>query len=237
MLRAWDELPEWMHTSEVKKYYDILAKRKASLLLKRIFDVIVSVLFLIVISPILIMIAIAIAVDSPGGVFYRQVRVTSYGRTFRIHKFRTMVANADKMGSLVTVGDDVRVTRVGVILRKYRLDEIPQLLDIVVGTMTFVGTRPEVPKYVEQYSEEMKATLLLPAGITSEASIRFKNEAEWINVSDDIDRVYIEKILPIKMKYNLESLRRFSCVTEIRTMFRTIFAIFGKEYGDDMGNF
>lgn len=232
MLKAWDELPEWMRTPEVKEYYDVLAKRKGSLLLKRIFDLVVSVFTLIVTSPIMVAIAIAIAIDSPGGVFYRQVRVTTYGREFCIHKFRTMVANADKIGTQVTVGNDARVTKIGAFLRKYRLDEIPQLLDIVAGTMTFVGTRPEVPKYVEQYTEEMKATLLLPAGVTSEASIRFKDEADLLDVSGDVDCVYVEKVLPIKMKYNLDSLKKFSFVAEIATMFRTVFAVLGKNYSE-----
>lgn len=236
MLKAWDELPEWMRTSEVKEYYDVLAKRKGSLLLKRIFDVVVSIFTLIVTSPIMAVIAIAITIDSPGGVFYRQIRVTAYGREFRIHKFRTMVADADRIGTQVTVGNDARVTKIGLFLRKYRLDEIPQLFDIAAGTMTFVGTRPEVPKYVEQYSEEMKATLLLPAGVTSEASIRFKDEAELLDVSSDVDRVYVEKVLPIKMKYNLESLKKFSFMAEIATMFRTVFAVLGKDYSEGKVN-
>ena len=232
MLKDWNELPEWMRTPEVKEYYDVLAKRKVSLLLKRVFDLVVSIFMLIVTSPIMVVLAIAIAIDSPGGVFYRQVRVTTYGREFRIHKFRTMVANSDKIGTQVTVGNDARVTKIGAFLRKYRLDEIPQLLDIVTGTMTFVGARPEVPKYVKQYSEEMKATLLLPAGVTSEASIRFKDEADLLDVSGDADRVYVEKVLPIKMKYNLDSLKKFSFVAEIGTMFRTVFAVLGKNYSE-----
>ena len=178
----------------------------------------------------MIIIAIFIVIDSPGGIFFRQVRITTYGQKFRIHKFRTMVADADKIGTQITVGNDMRVTKVGAFLRKYRLDELPQLIDIVIGTMTFVGTRPEVPKYVEKYSEEMKATLLLPAGVTSEASIHFKDEAEMLDVSGDVDFVYVEKVLPIKMKYNLESLKQFSFWKEIMTIFRTILAVLGKEY-------
>jgi lipopolysaccharide/colanic/teichoic acid biosynthesis glycosyltransferase len=230
MLKTWDEIPEWMRTPEVKQYYDILAKRKISLFLKRFFDVVVALFALIILSPVMVAIAIAISVDSPGGVFYRQVRVTTYGKQFRIHKFRTMVANADRIGTQVTVGNDMRITKVGAFLRKYRLDEIPQLLDIIAGTMTFVGTRPEVPKFVAKYSEEMKATLLLPAGVTSEASIRYKDEAELLDVADDVDRVYMEEVLPRKMKYNLEAVRNFSFRGEIVTMFRTVFAVCGKEY-------
>jgi lipopolysaccharide/colanic/teichoic acid biosynthesis glycosyltransferase len=230
MLKPWNEIPEWMRTPEVKQYYDILSKRKISLFLKRFFDVVVAFVTLVILSPIMAAIAIAISVDSPGGVFYRQVRVTTYGKEFRIHKFRTMVANADKIGTQVTVGNDIRITKVGVFLRKYRLDEIPQLLDIIAGTMTFVGTRPETPKFVAEYSEEMKATLLLPAGVTSEASIQFKDEAEMLDVDDDVDKIYVEEVLPIKMKFNLESIRKFSFFGEIATMFRTVFAVLGKEY-------
>jgi lipopolysaccharide/colanic/teichoic acid biosynthesis glycosyltransferase len=230
MLKPWNEIPEWMRTPEVKQYYDILSKRKISLLLKRTFDVVVAFVTLIILSPLMAAIAIAISVDSSGGVFYRQVRVTTYGKEFRIHKFRTMVANADKIGTQVTVGNDIRITKVGAFLRKYRLDEIPQLLDIIAGTMTFVGTRPETPKFVAEYSEEMKATLLLPAGVTSETSIRFKDEAELLDAADDVDKVYVEEVLPIKMKYNLESIREFSFFREIVTMVRTVFAVLGKEY-------
>lgn len=230
MLRKWDDLPEWMQTPEIKEYYDVLSKRKGSLLLKRIFDLVVSVITLIVFSPFMIIIGIIILVDSPGGVFYRQVRITSYGQEFRIHKFRTMVADADKIGSQVTVDNDARITKVGTFLRKYRLDELPQLLDIVAGDMSLVGTRPEIPKYVKKYTNEMKATLLLPAGVTSEASIRYKDEAKLLDKVDDVDKVYVEKVLPGKMKYNLNSIRHFSFLGEIATMFRTVFAVMGKNY-------
>lgn len=230
MLKKWDDLPEWMQTSEVKEYYDVLSKRKGSLLLKRIFDLVASVIALIVFSPFMIIIAIIISLDSPGGVFYRQVRITSYGQEFRIHKFRTMVADADKIGSQVTVDNDSRITKVGAFLRKYRLDELPQLLDIVAGTMSLVGSRPEVPKYVKLYTNEMNATLLLPAGVTSEASIRYKDEAKLLDKADDVDKVYVEKVLPGKMKFNLESIRKFSFLGEIMTMFRTVLAVAGKEY-------
>lgn len=232
LLREWDELPEWMRTTEVKEYYDVLVRKKYSLILKRIFDIAASFLILISTSPLLLILAIAIVIDSPGGVFYRQVRVTSYGRKFRIHKFRTMVANADKIGSQVTVGRDERVTKIGMVLRKYRLDEIPQLLDVMSGKMSFVGTRPEVPQFVDNYTEEMKATLLLPAGITSEASIRFKDEAELLDIADDVNQVYIEEVLPKKMKYNLRCIKRFSFIGEMATMFRTVFTMLGKKYSD-----
>ncbi len=230
ILRKWEDLPEEMQIPEVRKYYEILEKHKFSLFLKRVFDVIVSfIMFMILAIPILL-ISILIVIDSPGGVFYRQTRVTTYGKKFRIHKFRTMIANADKIGNLVTVGQDSRITKIGSFLRKYRLDELPQLLDVLSGSMSFVGTRPEVPKYVESYTAEMKATLLLPAGITSEASIQYKDEAELLDGATDVDKVYVEKVLPGKMKYNLQAIEKFSFLTEIATMFRTVFAVLGKEY-------
>lgn len=225
MLRKWEELPEDMRTDEVKEYYDILSGKKASLWIKRIFDIVVALILLIIISPVLLIVALAVTLDSPGGVFYRQVRITQYGKEFRIHKFRTMVSGADRIGSLVTVGADARITKVGAFLRKYRLDELPQLIDVLQGNMSFVGTRPEVPKYVNKYSKEMKATLLLPAGITSEASICYKDEAVLLEGAEDVDRVYVEQVLPGKMKYNLESLRKFSFLGEIGMMFKTVVAV------------
>ena len=230
ILKKWDKLPEDMRTPEVRVYYDILAKRRLSLIVKRLFDIVLSLILLVILAIPMLVIALLIVIDSRGGVFYRQIRVTTYGRKFRIHKFRTMVANADKIGSLVTVGQDNRITKIGLFLRKYRLDELPQLIDVLIGTMSYVGTRPEVPKYVEQYSSEMKATLLLPAGITSEASIRYKDEAELLDGAENVDQVYVEDVLPGKMKYNLESIKKFSFAGEIATMFRTVFAVLGKEY-------
>lgn len=232
ILRRWEDLPEDMQTPEVRKYYDILSKKKCSLILKRVFDIVVSLLMLIVLAIPILIISVLITLDSPGGVFYRQVRITTYGKEFRIHKFRTMVENADKIGSLVTVGRDSRITKIGVFLRKYRLDELPQLFDILSGTMSYVGTRPEVPKYVKQYTPEMKATLLLPAGVTSEASIRYKDEAELLENALDVDKAYVEKILPEKMKYNLQADKNFNFWSEMATMFRTVFAVLGKDYGD-----
>ena len=228
ILKKWEELPESLRNDAVRPYYDLLAKRKGSLLLKRCFDVVVSALMLLVLSPVFLVLAIAIKLDSPGPVFYRQVRVTQYGKEFRIFKFRSMVSDADKRGSLVTVSGDSRITRVGHIIRNCRLDELCQLIDILRGTMTFVGTRPEVPKYVAAYTPEMMATLLLPAGVTSEASILYKDEAELLDAADDVDAVYIRDVLPGKMKYNLDALKNFSFFSDIATMFRTVFAVLGK---------
>ncbi len=232
MLKPWDHLPEQMQTEQVRPYYDALQKKKAALVLKRCFDVVVSAVMLVLLSPVFLILAIAIKLDSPGPVFYRQLRVTQYGREFRIFKFRSMVSNADKIGTQVTVGNDSRITRVGKLIRKCRLDEICQLIDILRGTMTFVGTRPEVPKYVAAYTPEMYATLLLPAGVTSEASIRYKDEDLLLASAQDVDAAYIEQVLPEKMKYNLQSLRDFSFWGDIRTMFRTVFAVLVPERQD-----
>ena len=224
-LRAWNSLPKNMRTKEVKFYYDILKKKRGSLVLKRIFDVVVSLIMLILLSPVFLVVAVMIKKDSKGPVFYRQVRVTQYGKRFRIFKFRTMVSNADKIGAHVTTNNDARITKVGEKIRSCRLDEIPQLLNVLTGDMSFVGTRPEAEKYVERYTPEMMATLLLPAGITSEASILYKDEAELLEAADDVDEVYVNEILPEKMKYNLKSIKKFSFLADIRTMFRTVFAV------------
>jgi len=224
-LIRWEDLPENMQTDAVRPYYDSLKKKTGSLLLKRIFDIAVSFLMLLLLSPFFLILAIAIKIDSQGPVFYRQVRITQYGREFRIFKFRTMVNNADRIGSLVTVGNDARITKVGSFIRACRLDEISQLINVLLGDMTFVGTRPEVPKYVNAYTPEMMATLLLPAGITSIASIRYKDEAELLDKAEDVDKTYIEEVLPGKMQYNLESILKFSFWDDIATCFKTVLAV------------
>ena len=228
----WEQLPPEMQTEEVRKYYDILKKKKVGLFLKRAFDIVFSLFMLILLSPVFLVLAVAIKIDSHGPVFYRQVRMTQYNKKFRIFKFRSMVQNADK-GSQVTVSGDARITRVGKIVRKCRLDEISQLIDVFRGTMTFVGTRPEVPKYTEQYTPEMMATLLLPAGVTSLASIYYKDEAELLDAAEDTDKVYVEQVLPAKMYYNLKAIEEFSFFGDIKTMFMTVFAVLGKEYKGD----
>ena len=227
LLKKWEDLPEFLRCDEVRPYYDILKKKQASLIIKRSFDLIASSVLLLLLAIPMLAIAIMIKIDSPGPVFYRQDRVTQYGRKFRIHKFRTMVVDADKIGTVVTVGNDSRITRVGAKIRDYRIDELPQLIDVLVGDMSFVGTRPEAVKYVRGYTKEMRATLLLPAGITSEASIRYKDEANLLDGADedDIDRVYVEQVLPGKMKWNLESIRKFSFLWEIGIMFKTVITV------------
>lgn len=230
LLKKWDDLPAFMKVPEVWPYYDILRKRKLSLLIKRVFDFAAALILLIVLVIPMTVIAVWIKLDSKGPVFYRQERVTTNGKHFRIHKFRTMVVNADRIGTAVTVGNDSRITKAGQKLRHLRLDELPQLFDVIRGDMSFVGTRPEAVKYVERYKPEYYATLLMPAGITSEASIRYKDEDKLLDAADDVDRVYIEQVLPEKMKWNLESIKRFRFLRDILTMFRTVAAVLGKEY-------
>ena len=230
MFKNWDELPDYMKTKEVFPYWKKLYKKKPQLVLKRLFDFFAGItLFVVLLIPMCI-IAILIKIDSKGPVFYRQERVTTYGRHFKIHKFRTMVDNADKIGTSVTIGNDNRITKIGSKLRGHRLDELPQLIDVIKGDMSFVGTRPEAVKYVNEYIPEYYATLLLPAGITSEASIRYKDEDKLLNGTDDVDSVYINEVLPRKMKWNLESVRRFRFLRDILTMIRTILAMCGKDY-------
>lgn len=225
MLKEWEHLPKYMQTEAVRPYYEKLKKKKISLALKRVFDVVMSAFMLIVLSPVILIISIAIVMDSKGGVFFRQERVTQYGRKFRIFKFRTMVANADKLGSQVTVKNDMRVTKVGAAIRKYRIDELPQLINIMLGDMSYVGTRPEITKYVKKYTPEMMATLLLPAGVTSEASIKYKDEERLLDAADDVDEVYVKQVLPGKMEYNLDSIKKFSFWDELLTMIKTVIAV------------
>ena len=230
MLLKWDDLPTFMKTDDVRPYWEALNKKRGQLLLKRILDLIASIVLLILLSVPMLVIAMAIKIDSRGPVLYRQERVTSYGKHFRIHKFRTMINHADKVGTTVTVERDSRITKVGKKLRGYRLDELPQLIDVIQGNMCFVGTRPEAVKYVEKYRTEWNATLLMPAGITSECSIRYKNEDKLLNAADDVDNVYINMVLPEKMKWNLIAIREFGVLRDLLTMFRTVAAVLGKEY-------
>lgn len=225
-MKPFDKLPEQFKTEQVRPYYDILCKKTKSLFLKRSSDILFSVILLfILILPILI-IAAAVKLNSKGPVFYRQVRVTTYGKHFKILKFRTMVENADKMGSLVTTDSDSRITGIGRFLRKYRLDELPQIFNVLSGSMSFVGTRPEVPKYVEKYKPEYVATLLIPAGITSLASIMYKDEEKLLSSEENANEVYVEKILPEKMKYNLQYTENFGFRSDLKLMLKTVKEVF-----------
>ena len=228
ILKKWEDLPAYMQVPEVRPYYDILRKRKLSLLIKRVFDYVVAVLLLILLALPMIAIAIMVKRDSPGPVFYRQERVTTYGKHFNIHKFRTMVNHADHMGAAVTSGNDQRITKVGKKIRHLRLDELPQLIDVLQGNMSFVGTRPEAAEYVEKYKLEYYATLLMPAGITSEASIRYKNEDQLLELAEDVDKAYVEEVLPEKMRWNLAGIKNFSITKDLSIMIKTILAVYGE---------
>ena len=226
MLRRWEDLPKRMQNEAVRPYYEQLQKKKVSLFLKRCIDVSLSSALLLFLAPVMLLIGIAVRLDSPGPALFRQVRVTQYGRQFRIFKFRTMVNHADRMGTQVTASGDARITRLGRKMRHYRLDELPQLLNIFLGDMSFVGTRPEVVKYVREYTDEMTATLLLPAGVTSEVSIQYKDEEKLLADVADVDEAYIHVVLPEKMEYNLKSLRDFSLIHELKIMVDTVIAVF-----------
>lgn len=225
MLRKWEDLPEEMRNEAVRPYYESLKCKKISLISKFVFDKVMSLLMLIGLAPVFLFLAILIKMDSPGEVFFRQERVTQYGKKFRIHKFRTMVKDAEALGAQVTTKSDMRVTKIGKKLRGCRLDELPQLIDILQGNMSFVGTRPEVKKYVEQYTSEMYATLLLPAGVTSEASIEYKDEEKLLADAKNADKTYVEEVLPQKMQWNLRSLKDFNFVGDIKTMIKTVVAV------------
>lgn len=231
-LRPWQLLPDEMRTKEVRKYYNILMKHRMWLKMKRFLDVIVAGIMLAVLIIPMGVIALAIRLDSPGPIFFRQARVTQYGRIFRIYKFRTMVDNASKLGSAVTVDNDARITKVGAFLRKYRMDEFPQLFNILAGDMTLVGTRPEVPKYVKKYTKEMYATLLLPAGLTSRTSIAYKDEDKLLGEAVDeesTDNIYLNEVLPAKMRYNLESMKHFGVKSDATVLWDTFASVVGSE--------
>ncbi len=230
LIKKWENLPPELQIEEVRPYWERLRKKNFSLFWKRVFDIFVSGLALLILLPFFLILSLAIVIDSRGGVFYRQERVTQYGKHFRIFKFRSMVSGADKKGTLVTVNNDARVTRVGKFIRKFKIDEISQLLDIFRGTMTFIGTRPEVPKYVNQYKPEYLATLLLPAGVSSMASIMFKDENEMLEKSENTEETYIDEILPIKMKWNLSDLKKYGFWRDIKLCFMTVFVVCGKKY-------
>lgn len=223
--KQWEDLPEFMKNEAVKRYYEILSKKRFQLRIKRFFDVMMSSVLIVLLSPMFIAISLWIKLDSEGSVFYKQKRITQYGRNFYIFKFRTMVVNADQMGSLITKMYDPRITKAGEKMRKLRIDELPQLFNIFRGDMSFVGTRPEVERYVMAYTEEMRATLLLPAGVTSEASIRYKDEDKILKDAKDIDEVYIKNILPEKMKWNLKSIEEFGALKDIEILIKTVWKV------------
>lgn len=222
----YNKLPEKLKCEAVKEYYEILKTKTASLVMKRVFDITVSLFMILFLLLPMAVIAVLIKTTSKGPVIYKQVRVTTFGKEFRIWKFRSMRTDADAKGELLTVGEDNRITKVGKFLRKFRLDELPQIFHVLSGKMSIVGTRPEVPKFTDQYTDEMLATLLMPAGVTSLASIRFKDEAELLVDAKDVDKAYMEVILPEKMKYNLEYLRNFTFFGDIKLIFKTVAEVF-----------
>ena len=225
LLIPFRKLPAEFRCDEVRRYYRILQKKRGSLFGKRLTDIVLSLILTVLLLLPIAVIAVVVKTTSKGPVFYRQERVTAYGRHFMILKFRTMTVGADQAGALVTSAHDSRVTKVGGVLRKYRLDELPQVFHVLSGQMSIVGTRPEVPRYVERYTPEMMATLLMPAGITSLASIRYKDEDEIIgSISDpdEVDRVYVGQILPEKMRYNLQYIEEFSFAEDVKLMFSTV---------------
>lgn len=230
MLKKWQELPKKMRNDRVQEYYQIVAGKQSKIHFKRMMDVFLASILTVLFAPVMIVIAVVIKIDSRGPVFYRQERITRYGKLYRIFKFRTMVMDADQKGPLLTQSEDHRITKVGQKLRKLRLDELPQLFNVLRGDMSFVGTRPEVAKYVEQYTEEMMATLLLPAGITSNASIACKDEDTMIaqyqkKYGTTVDETYVQYLLPEKMKQNLEYLERFGAMEDMKIMIKTALTV------------
>lgn len=216
-----------MQTEEVKKYYDILNSKKGYLIAKRIFDFTLSLVMSVVLLPFIVLAGIMIKIDSPGKIFFLQKRVTTNGKVFKIFKLRTMKENSEKLSG-VTVDNDPRITKLGKYLRKFRIDEIPQIFNILTGDLSFVGARPESVKYVKEYSPEMYATLLMPAGVTSPASILFKDEAELLKGAQNPDETYVKDILPKKMAYNLEYIENCSLLYDIKVMFKTVIAVIKK---------
>ncbi len=223
-LLPFSELPSFLQTEEVRPYYDILKAKKHSLFFKRVVDIAASLLLILLLSFPMLVIAVIIKLTSKGPVIYKQVRVTTYGKQFRIWKFRTMCVDADKQGEL-TQGEDDRITKVGKFLRKFRLDELPQIFHVLSGKMSIVGTRPEVVRYVDAYTPEMMATLLMPAGVTSLASIMFKDEAKLLEGAADVDKEYVNVILPQKMEYNLKYISRFGFRRDLYLIFKTVIEV------------
>jgi len=192
---------------------------------KRFFDFIASLVGLIFLSPLFLIVAILIKKEDGGSVFFKQERVGQNWKTFKIYKFRTMVENADKLGAQVTRSDDPRITKIGKILRKYKLDELPQLINVLKGEMSLVGPRPEVHKYAKFYKDDYDEILKVKPGITDYASIEYRNENELLAGAKDVEKVYLEKILPEKIEYYKKYLRDISFLTDLKLILRTIWGI------------
>lgn len=224
-MRRWENLPEAFRTTEARPYYDLLSERQGTLVLKRIFDLVMSFVLIMVLAPVILLLGILIALDSRGPVIFTQKRVGRYGEDFTMFKFRSMRQDAESLGPQISVGRDPRISRVGHVLRKTRLDELPQLLNILLGDMSFVGVRPEVPRYVAKYTPEMWATLLLRPGVTSPASIRYKDEAKILEGAEDPESAYVKDVLPQKMVYNYSYLCNVSLFGDMKILLETIIAV------------
>lgn len=203
----------------------ILEKKRIQLIIKRIFDFTVSSIGIIIISPILLVISILIKLDSKGPILFKQIRVGKNGKPFKIFKFRTMVVDAEKKGMQITVGRDSRITKSGHVLRKTKLDELPQLFNVLTGEMSFVGPRPEVPRYVEMYDENQKSILKVRPGITDLASIKYRNENDLLAKSLDPEATYINEIMPKKIELNIEYLKNMSVLYDIKLIIRTVLVV------------
>lgn len=195
-------------------------------MLKRIFDIVCSFFGLIVLSPLFIIISVLVETTSRGGVFYKQVRVGKDFKNFKILKFRSMRPDSDKKGLLTVGSKDNRVTKVGYFIRKFKIDELPQLINVLVGDMSFVGPRPEVPKYVEMYNEEQRRVLSVRPGITDYASIEYRNENDVLAKSDNPEQTYIDEVMPAKLSLNLKYINEMSFVLDLKLIFKTIAKIF-----------
>lgn len=193
---------------------------------KRIFDFICAGIGLLSLSPLFIVISVLIKIDSSGSVFFKQVRVGQFGELFSIYKFRTMVSGSEKKGAQITTGDDSRITRVGSVLRKYKLDELPQLINVVYGEMSLVGPRPEVPRYVDIFADDYKEILSVKPGVTDFASLEYRNENDLLKSSDNPEDVYIREILPDKILYYHRYLKEQSFLTDLRLILKTIWSMF-----------
>ena len=195
-------------------------------MIKRVFDIILSALGLILLSPLFLVLAIAIATDSPGGIFYRQTRVGKNGHPFRIFKFRSMRSGSDKKGQLTVGSTDQRITRTGRFIRKHKLDEFPQLINVLKGDMSLVGPRPEVPKYVAMYNDEQKKVLSVRPGITDYASIEYANENDLLSSSSNPEKTYIDEVMPAKLELNKKYISEAGLGTDIKLIFRTLGKVF-----------
>ena len=196
--------------------------KKFNQIIKRVCDFILSLIGIIVLSPIFIIVSIAIKLDSKGKILFLQKRVGRYGKEFNIYKFRTMVSDAERLGKQITVGNDNRITKVGAFLRKYKIDELPQLFNVLKGDMSLVGPRPEVPKYVKLYSEEQKKVLNVRPGITDMASLRYKDENEILGKVDNPEEYYINVIMKDKLKLNLEYIEKSNIFFDLYLIIKTV---------------